>query len=343
MGIEKTDITHEGESGVRSPEQEEAIGLERYYSEIVPDSLCENNFVEWNAHLLRELAIKYPLENEREETIERAAKFAKTLPLFHGTNLENLVSISKTRKLRSNFICRGSNLNYPYSGNTTDIDRANELDHFVYLFLGYPVTEFPVEIFFRQDLLNNPKVRVALEDYGWGTTHRLAAARDQNMWPKQEGWTMASASPEEAFEIQKSQIWKGPDFQKLLPLMLALAYENPEDFNHRRPFSKNVIPDGHLPVVERWDSKNNFSGNTFFPKFEIRVPDSVDVSDNALIVYSRGFEFTGPDKKLSKIEEDMLHAGLKVFKIPPTPPKAREEIIRNGVLEVLHPETELKS
>ena len=41
------------------PEKEERDGLNRYYSEIVPDSICEDNFQEWEAHLLKELEAKY--------------------------------------------------------------------------------------------------------------------------------------------------------------------------------------------------------------------------------------------------------------------------------------------
>ena len=236
---------------IKNPEQEEREGLERYYSEIVPDSVCEVNFQEWEAHLQKELDAKYKSSEEKADAIKRAEEFIKTLPLFHGTDLDNLVSLTKTGVLRSNFISHETGLKHESSGNTAQFDREHELDHFVYFFVGYPKnTGWEVQIFLKPELLNNPKTRVALEDHGWGTTNRLLEARSRGLWPKREGLTSASSEPESTFEIQKSQIWKGPDFQRLLPLMLALSYDNPEEFHKETPVPSSLIPEGHLPILD---------------------------------------------------------------------------------------------
>lgn len=314
-------------------EQEEQKGLERYYSEIVPDSLCEANFEVWEAHLLKGLSIKYPSEQERIEAVKRAEEFIKTLPLFHGTDLENLASLTKTGKLRSNYISRETDLIHKNSGNTAHFDRENELDHFVYFFVGYPKnTGWEVQMFLKQAVLDNPKTRVSLEDHGWGTSTRLVEARSKGLWPYKEGLKSPSSESEETFEIQKSQIWKGPDFQKLLPLILALAYDNPEEFLEQTPVPKNLIPEGHLPVIENYDFESESYKSSYFPKFEVRVPDSVDTSDVVLVVYDRDFEYLTTNEKIKRVEEDMNHMAFDTLRIPPgVTPEKRGQIIQEAV------------
>lgn len=320
---------------IKNPEQEERAGLDRYYSEIVPDSVCEANFEVWEAHILKELASKYPSEQERQEAIKRAGEFIKNLPLFHGTDLDNLVSLTKTGKLRSNFISRETDLMHKNSGNTAHFDRENELDHFVYFFVGYPKnTDWEVQMFLRQEVLNNPKTRVSLEDHGWGTSNRLVETRSNGLWPYKKGYDSPSSEPEETFEIQKSQIWRGPDFQKLFPLMLALAYDNPEEFLKEAPVPKNLIPEGHLPVIEQYDFESESYKSSYFPKFEVRVPDSVDTSDVVLVVYDRDFEYLSTNEKIKRVEEDMDHMAFDTLRIPPgVTPEKRAEIVKGAVIK----------
>ena len=313
---------------IKNPEQEEREGLERYYSEIVPDSVCEVNFQEWEAHLQKELDAKYKSSEEKADAIKRAEEFIKTLPLFHGTDLDNLVSLTKTGVLRSNFISHETGLKHESSGNTAQFDREHELDHFVYFFVGYPRnTGWKVQIFLKPELLDNSRTRVSLEDHGWGTIQRLLEARSRGMWPKAKGSKEVSSGPEDAFEIQKSQIWKGPDFLKLLPLMLALSYDNPEEFNKEKPVPSDLIPEGHLPIIN-----DEYRPIPYFPKFEIRVPGFVDISDVILVAYEVDFEYLSNDAKIKSIEQDMDHMAFDTLRIPPgVTPEKRVEIIKDAV------------
>ncbi|MDP4001756.1 MAG: hypothetical protein Q8P69_01780 [bacterium] len=319
-----------------NPEQEEQDGLERYYSEIVPDSICEANFKEWESHLQEELDKKYKSFEEKADAIKRAEEFIKTLPLFHGTDLDNLVNLTKTGSIKSNFISHKTGLKHESSGNTAHFDRENELDHFVYFFVGYPKNiGWEVQMFLKPELLDNPKVRVSLEDHGWGTTNRLVEARSRGLWPYKKGYNSPSSEPESTFEIQKSQIWRGPDFQRLLPLMLALSYDNPEEFHKETPVPSNLIPEGHLPILD-----DEYRPIPYFPKFEVRIPSSVATSDVLLVVYDRGFEYLALDEKVKRIEKEMEHRAFDTLRIPPgLTPEKREEIIREAVIKRMSKKT----
>ena len=182
-------------------------------------------------------------------------------------------------------------------------------------------------MFLKPKLLDNPRTRVSLEDHGWGTIQRLLEARSRGMWPKAKGSKEASSGPEDAFEIQKSQIWKGPDFQKLLPLMLALSYDNPEEFHKETSVPGNLIPAGHLPIID-----DEYRPIPFFPKFEVRVPGLVVASDVVLVVYDRDFEYLAPNEKIKRIEQEMDHMAFDTLRIPPgVTPEKRAEIVREAV------------
>ena len=255
--------------------KEETDGLKRFYNEIAPSEKLDDNFRRWSEHLAERLAQKYPDQKQREAAMQEAGLFASELPVRHSTIYEN-ISKSSVPYISSEFmLSKLSSADSSFKTGTLPMDRSYELDHFVYCSLGIEdTTEERAEIvsmsqgknishdtqfFIKNRILKDNNTLVALEDYASHGAQRL--------------WTQENLDKNsDAFDFHLQQIWRGNDFTKLFPMILAYAYDNPSDFNERKPFPLDLVPD-KLPRLT--DRRNNIC----FPDFEVRIPSRINPSD----------------------------------------------------------------
>jgi hypothetical protein len=285
---------------INEAQKEETDGLERFYNEIAPPETLERNFKTWEAHLNKLLQEKYPDPVDLKLVIEKATEYARTLPICHGTKYEairkaNISNFSSKAMFR---VLRPNTTGWGY-GNTCDFDNKHELDHFVYCFLGnIPPKEndlpstFDTQAYINNDVLEREGTLVALEDWAWGTKRRLGDHAENGLRKR----TSFDEEEREAFNVHLQQIWTGENFVVLFPLMLACAYDDPHDYDRRRPFPKNVVPEG-LPPLTHFDKCQGEISD--FPNFEIRIPQKIATSDIlSFAVDSSAFEQTPTEKNL---------------------------------------------
>lgn len=265
----RNDSNSSEQEKIEALKREEAEGLRRFFREIITPEILEENFIRWQAHLENLLREKYPEEGDRRLILRLATEYVARVPVRHGTSYKSLRS-SQLPNISSDFMVRGLGHYGEGVGNTTSFDRQHELDHFVYGFLGtetgYRRKGWDTQVYLKNSILHDEQTLVALEDFG-DTIHRLVIQEYKG--------NATHAGPTEAFDVHLKQLWKGNDFVQLFPLMLAYAYDNPEDFDLQKPFPLDFVPDG-LP---RLIKINDYSVESDFPRFEVRIPQTVVPED----------------------------------------------------------------
>ena len=124
-----------------------------------------------------------------------------------------------------------------YLGNTNSDDRELGRDHFVYFsygkgeYLSSDSSHESLTLLFHPKILQYENVIVGLEDPLIIGNSYFSSEEHPGVRSAQVGW-----------EEYKKQVWRGKDFSEIFPLMVALSYENPQEYLTAKNFSGAIYP-----------------------------------------------------------------------------------------------------
>lgn len=300
---------------------EEKLGLDKFYAEFNQE-LLDNNYEMWNSHLESELRELFPDEEQREQAISKAKEFAQFLPLEHGAALEPAYRIIESGKLQSNFQVSKQGSRARWSGNSVDWDQEHERDHFVYLQYGKLSSYFwpndegigsrPLGIITNPSTLSKPGSLVTLED-PLGLRSKLKDRSNEN-----------------AFKEHKKQTWRGTDFQKIFPLMLAISFDNPNEYFSKKGFLNRIYPEDLKHAYDqRITTKDRYN-----PEIEVMIPSEITPDEIMFMTYFGDFEFN-KESELHELKNKLSQSNFKTLEIKPGQKPQATELIYNKAKQLL--------